>query len=178
MFEISVGNYSSNKTGIDYSIAQSIKPLSNHHIWFIEGENGVGKTSFIEDVLIEYFKENTFPYFLIGQDFYIQSIALKSSLAVISSSDCQYNDINLVMHVARGIKAGSIAILDEFDKRCTKENLIKLLQHENFSHAFIVSHNNAWLKASVTEYFKSASVLMIEKYSSIKNCTINETRIF
>lgn len=179
MFKIEAGVHTSTKSGISYKVLEEIKPRQIRHIWFVEGENGVGKTSFLEGVLIDNIKMHGTPFLFIGQDFHVQSIALRSSIAVLDFTGSKKSDYSLVEQVLGKIASKSILIFDEFDKRCTQDEFMSLICSEKASNVFLVSHRNKWIKEnSKLQIFHAASSLFIKSQNGSKQKIVREIRIY
>ncbi len=178
MFRIVSGSYESDKAGISYQLSKDLNPMSDNHIWLVGGQNGVGKTLFIEEILIPSLKNDAVSFFFVGQDFEVQSLTLRASIAVLGLSKAKKGDFDLIMQTATQLPNESLFIFDEFDKRCSSDNFLQLLMHENSKHAMCVSHHDSWLKNKDRTKFKSASILRIIKASNGIERIISEERIY
>jgi Cdc6-like AAA superfamily ATPase len=178
MFRIASRLYKSNRAGIAYLLSNDLSPASDKHIWFIEGQNGIGKTLFVEEVIIPILKNDAVPFFFVGQDFEVQSLTLRASIAILNLSKAKELDFDLVAQTADQLPNESVFMLDEFDKRCTQESFFQLLMHKNSKHALIVSHHDNWLKNESRTNFKTASILRIDKSSNGTERVISEERIY
>ena len=146
MFEINVGTYITPDSGIHYKILKPIRPYSDKHLWLVVSQNGIEKTSFMEGIILKKLRAENIPFFFIGQDFHVQSLALRSTIAVLDFKSCKGSEYKLVEYVLSKIQEQSILILDEFDKRCTENEFLNLISYEKSSHVFVVSHREEWLK--------------------------------
>lgn len=90
--------------------------LGRHEIYYIGGDNGLGKTSFLEQVLVPALQQDRVSYLYLGQDLGLQLYTLRASLAVSGVGLAHVDDAHLIsLWIAHGHGAQAF-LLDEFDK--------------------------------------------------------------
>ena len=108
---------------------------------FITGDNGLGKTKFIEEGLIPYLRSKNISYIFIGQDISIQSYTIRATLGVLSKDTKGKNLMSIINDWIISIGQAHILILDEVDKYFFNDYSIIKNAIDQVKSYFIVSHN-------------------------------------
>lgn len=112
---VAKGTYALPDRNLQLEIADDIE-LGRHQIYYVGGDNGLGKTSFLEQVLVPALQQERMPYLYLGQDLGLQLYTLKASLAVSGVGLAHVDDAHLIsLWIAHGHEAQTF-LLDEFDK--------------------------------------------------------------
>ena len=90
--------------------------LSVKRIYHICGENGLGKTSFLEQVLVPALRRHQVHYLFLGQDMGTQLYTLRASLAVVGHGLGNLPETELLKLWVRQGSQARVFVLDEFDK--------------------------------------------------------------
>jgi hypothetical protein len=86
-------------------------------VWVrLVGDNGLGKSSFIEKVLIPGLKKQKVPFLYLGQDFRTQLYTLKAFLAVFHKTRVREDIPGLLDQWVGHHRHARVFIMDEFDK--------------------------------------------------------------
>jgi len=91
--------------------------LGERPVWLqLAGANGLGKTTFIEKILIPGLKGRKIPFLYLGQDFRTQVYTLKALLAVELKDRVADDMPGLLTQWVTHHRQAKVLILDEFDK--------------------------------------------------------------
>lgn len=114
--------------------------LAQKRIYHICGENGLGKTSFMEQVLIPALRTQGVPYLHLGQDMGTQLYTLRASLAVAGHGLGHLSEIDLLTTWVRQGKQARIFLLDEFDKYYPDHDFIFQASRDFVNTYVFISH--------------------------------------
>lgn len=135
MLEIPSGTHQV-PTGLNFHLAQSVR-LPENSFLSLTGNNGVGKTTFVEHVLIPFLRQ-TFSLLYIAQDTHLQYNTMRSTLALLSKS-APSSKPELAMAWIQAAKHKDMLIIDEFDKYLCPEQ-IQACDLASFGWVISVSH--------------------------------------
>lgn len=139
---------------IAFSLAGDLELDSGPCCIWLSGENGVGKTSFIEGCLIAALQKDRIPFIYFGQDFQTQYYTMQAVLAVegnrIDPSDFEKT---VGMWIERGRDA-RILILDEFDKYWDGMKRLYALTRQFVKTYVVVTHDGVAGENGPGEPFK------------------------
>lgn len=113
-----------------------------NQIYLIKGNNGIGKTTFIEKILIPEITKNKFKFIYLSQDSDNQQYTIKSSLAVTSKKIVKKEFRILYQMWLDKMNGASILINDEFDKYLDENdrNFVYKTTQDRVKCYFIISH--------------------------------------
>ncbi len=106
--------------------------------YFVTGDNGSGKTSFIELILMPLLKKEGINYAYIGQDLKNQMNTIRSSLAFVCEAVKMKRMENFLQKWFLEMDCADVLLLDEFDKY--EYNLSQLCD-KKFAAYFVITHN-------------------------------------
>lgn len=136
MLELAAGAYPVPHAGLRYELARDLR-LPRGSWLRLRGENGAGKTTFLEHVLIPQLREK-FCLLYLAQDMDLQQNTMRATLALLGGEVPR----GLPDLAAAWIDAGGcreVIILDEFDKYLTEAQLAAL-DLASFGWVVQVSH--------------------------------------
>jgi archaellum biogenesis ATPase FlaH len=163
--------YKTKDPDLVFTFEGEIFPEKKKHIVSVQGDNGVGKTIFLEKVFIPILRKERKPYFFLAQDFELQSYCVRSSLAVFKKKLPVGNFYEVVKSFIESVESAKetssnlIAIFDEFDKRCNDDQLVSLFARDSISYLVIVTHDPIRVHEEAKKVFNSGSSLNFEKDS-------------
>jgi len=161
---IKKGEYDLNKN-LSIIISKDIEFIFGN-TFFLVGENGIGKTSFIEKLLIPKLielnnKKNNFFIFYASQDFTIQYYVIKSYYNGLLNKKINMSSFNNVINFIKNeflsLNKKIFFILDEIDQYTDLLNFIKNIQFNNNYCIVLVSHKIRNIKNSKKVFFHEIS---------------------
>jgi len=114
--KITRGEYNIKERHLRYTVAGDILFNNKPMLLSIKGENGIGKTTFLEEIMLPHLKSQDIKYLYIGQDIRTQLYTLRSMLAVSGHRVGGYSEEKILKLWVRKNRHASVFILDEFDK--------------------------------------------------------------
>ena len=136
MLELTAGNYAAPHAGLNYVLEAALRLPAGSRLR-LRGENGAGKTTFLEHVLIPALRHRHRLLYL-SQDTDLQRNTIRATLALMGQSVPK----TLPDMVAAWIESAGcrdVIILDEFDKYLSAPQVQALALHR-FSWVVQVSH--------------------------------------
>jgi hypothetical protein len=109
-------------------------------IYHLCGENGLGKTSFLEQLLTPTLKDANMDYLYLGQDLGTQIYTLRASLAVAGHGLANMRERDMLELWIREGHPARVFILDEFDKYYTDYAFVFAASQDFISTYVMVSH--------------------------------------
>jgi ABC-type hemin transport system ATPase subunit len=136
MLELAAGTRQVRHAGLRYVLEEPLE-LPPGCFLHLTGENGAGKTTFLEHVLIPELRENHRLLYL-AQDMELQRNTMRATLALLGqTAPAGLADLALAWVEASGCREA--IVLDEFDKHLTPDQL-RALNLPRFTWAVVVSH--------------------------------------
>lgn len=136
MLDLPAGIHTAPKAGLRFHLAASLS-LPEGSLLLLCGENGAGKSTFLENVLIPAVRSRHCILYL-AQDMDLQRNTMAATLALMNVTvPCDLQSLALAW-----IRAGSckdVIILDEFDKY-RDTSCPKILDLSGFRHVVMVTH--------------------------------------
>lgn len=134
------GTYPLKTRRLCLTVLQHIQFGESPSCLYLNGANGLGKTSFIEKVMIPALKAQRVPFLYLGQDFRTQLYTLKAVLAISGKVGVPDNIPEILTQWVNRNQHARIFILDEFDKYPAYiDHLFKISRHFIGTYV-IVSH--------------------------------------
>ena len=109
--------------------------------YILTGENGVGKTSFLEMILIPALQRQHVDFLYIGQDIRNQLYTLRALLATMGLSVISADERELLRTWIVNSPGVSVLIMDEFDKYFSDDDFIFQWTKGVIQSSFVVSHH-------------------------------------
>ncbi|MDP8220751.1 MAG: hypothetical protein P9X26_05365 [Candidatus Stygibacter frigidus] len=154
---------------------------SGTHLLLITGDNGSGKTTFLEQIIIPQLKQNKIFFSFKGQDNHIQNIIDRSLEAIFSISHSGKELISQILFntpvppVIKKIQlpAVDVILMDETDKLLSDEDLLAIFNNPAYKLLILVSHNsdNPLLQNWLSQY-RQKYHLIIEGQSNIRSARL------
>ncbi len=111
------GRYPVPERGLDFDLPDGLAVSRDPVCYLVSGDNGFGKTTFLEKVVIAALQKEGLPFLYLGQDIRTQLYTLRALLSVRGAAVSGVDDERLVeMWIARSGPAADVFLLDEYDK--------------------------------------------------------------
>ena len=136
MFELPAGTYPAPHAGLSFTLAQPLA-LPPRSCLYLSGDNGAGKSTFLEHVLIPHLRGRHSLLYL-AQDMELQQNTIRTTLALLGH-DVPETLADMVLAWVAASECREVIILDEFDKYMSEEQL-EALDLPKFSWVVQVSH--------------------------------------
>lgn len=136
MLEFPAGTHDAPEASLRYVLQDSLR-LPRHSCLFLRGDNGVGKTTFLEHVFMAHIR-STHPLLYLGQDMELQENTMRATLALLDiPAPLALPELAVAWILASNCR--DTLILDEFDKYLDAE-LFEKIRLEDFGWVIGVSH--------------------------------------
>lgn len=136
MFELAAQNYPVTHAGLNFVLDRALE-LPKHSCLYLSGDNGAGKSTFLEHVLIPSLRKKHSLLYL-AQDMDLQQNTIRTTLALLGH-DVPETLADMAVAWVRTSGCREVIILDEFDKYVSNEQL-DALNLPDFSWVVQVSH--------------------------------------
>ena len=110
------GKFSIPERKLRYELCEPFDLNGEKRCFFIRGENGIGKTTFVEKILIPRLDAAQTHFLYIGQDIRLQLYTLRALLATLGLKVKGADDLDLLKTWIENSQSARVFILDEFDK--------------------------------------------------------------
>ncbi len=137
--EIPRGTYRLEDRNLNFDIVDALDVNSSDCFYF-RGDNGFGKTSFLEKIIIPALQNDNRAYLYIGQDIRTQFYTLKALLSTQGFKVADMDEVELLKLWFRHSQSASVLILDEFDKYFPDYGFIFDWSQAFIRTYFIVTH--------------------------------------
>jgi hypothetical protein len=114
--ELRKGKYRLDNRNLHFDMVDDLNFNNSGGCFYFRGDNGFGKTSFLEKIIIPALKADNLPYLYIGQDIRTQLYTLRALLSIQGVKVSDTDEIELLRLWINQSQSASILILDEFDK--------------------------------------------------------------
>ena len=114
--EINKGKYRIENRNLNFDIVDDLNFNNSCDCFYLRGDNGFGKTSFLEKIIIPALKADNLSYLYIGQDIRTQFYTLRALLSTKGIKVSDTDEIELLRLWILHSQSASVLILDEFDK--------------------------------------------------------------
>ena len=114
--EIGRGKYRLDGRNLNFDVVDALDFNGSGSCFYFRGDNGYGKTSFLEKIVIPAFEANGLPYLYIGQDIRTQLYTLRALLSVQGFKVSDTDELELLRLWIDQNQSAGVLMLDEFDK--------------------------------------------------------------
>jgi hypothetical protein len=149
---IAKGNYALADRNLTLELGDDIE-LGGKQVYYLCGGNGLGKTSFLERVLIPALEKEGARFLYLGQDLGLQLYTLKASLAVEGLGLSHLDDANLIRLWLAAGRGAQALLLDEFDKYYPDYRFVFQESADSVQTYVLVSHADQCARQAPEEGF-------------------------
>ena len=114
--KIQKGKYRLENRSLHFDLVDDLDINGDRHCFYFRGDNGFGKTSFLEKIIIPALGAAKAHYLYIGQDIRTQLYTLRALLSVQGYKVSDLNEVELLRLWINHGRSARVFILDEFDK--------------------------------------------------------------
>ena len=114
--EIPKGKYPIEDRNLSFDIADDLSFSDSGSCFYVRGDNGFGKTSFLEKIIIPALETDNLSYLYIGQDIRTQLYTLRALLSTRGIKVSDSDEVELIRRWIVDSQSANVLILDEFDK--------------------------------------------------------------
>ncbi len=114
--KIQKGKYRLENRNLHFDLIDDLDFKNNGSCFYFRGDNGFGKTSFLEKIIIPALGVENLHYLYIGQDIRTQLYTLKALLSVQGYKVSDMDEVALLKLWINHGRSARVFILDEFDK--------------------------------------------------------------
>lgn len=114
--QIQKGKYRLEDRGLHFDLIHDLDLQNNASCFYFKGDNGFGKTSFLEKIIIPSLGAEKINYLYIGQDIRTQLYTLKALLSIQGHKIAGTDEVALLKLWINQGRPAKVFILDEFDK--------------------------------------------------------------
>ena len=114
--QIQKGKYRLDNRNLNFDIVDDLNFNGSRACFYVRGNNGFGKTSFLEKIVIPALEADNLSYLYVGQDIRIQLYTLRALLSTRGFKVSDSDEVELLRLWIRHSQSCSVLILDEFDK--------------------------------------------------------------
>ena len=134
------GYYPVKAQGLEFELCEGLELLTQPACFFLQGQNGIGKTTFLERVLLPALDDAAVSYLYLGQDLRLQLFTLKALMAVKGARQADTDMRTLIKHWIEQSASARVLLMDEFDKYFEDYRFIFRWCTAAVRAFFIVSH--------------------------------------
>ena len=138
--EIQKGKYRIEDRNLKFEVVENLNFRHNGGCYFVRGDNGLGKTSFLEKIVIPAIKADKLSYLYIGQDIRTQLYTLRALLSTTGIKVADSDEVELLRLWIQHSQSARVLILDEFDKYFPDYSFIFDWSDEFIQTYIIVTH--------------------------------------
>ena len=160
--KIKQGRYPAKARGLEFELCADLALFRSPASFLLQGPNGIGKTTFLETVLLPAFDDAGVPYLYLGQDLRLQLFTLKALMAIKGSRQADGDMRAVIKHWIKQSPAARVLLMDEFDKYFEDYRFIFRWCGIAVQAFFIVSHRPL-TQALAPEDAVATSVLSFKK---------------
>jgi len=148
--EIGRGKYQLGGRNLNFDVVDALE-FNSSSCFYFRGDNGYGKTSFLEKIVIPAFEANDLPYLYIGQDIRTQLYTLRALLSVQGFKVSDTDELELLRLWIDQNQSAGVLMLDEFDKYFPDYGFIFEWSPARIRTYIIVTHQGYQSTSAVAE---------------------------
>jgi hypothetical protein len=156
--QINKGTYHLEKRNLKFDLVDDLDFKNSADCFYFRGDNGFGKTSFLEKIIIPALKAGDVRYLYIGQDIRTQLYTLRAMLSIQGYKVSDMDEVELLKQWIHHDRSASVFILDEFDKYFPDYGFIFDWGDSFIRTYIVVTHLGRRLSDEVAKRYRSCDV--------------------
>ena len=138
--KVEPGRYPVKNRGLEFELRQGLELPAQPACFLLQGQNGIGKSTFMEQVLLPALDAAAVPYLYLGQDLRLQLFTLRALMAVKGALQADGDMRALIKHWIEQSPSARVLLMDEFDKYFADYRFVFRWCSDAVRTFFIVSH--------------------------------------
>ena len=174
--KIQKGKYRLEKRNLHFDLMDDLDFTNNGSCLYFRGENGFGKTSFLEKILIPALGVQKAHYLYIGQDIRTQLYTLRALLSIQGYKVSDADEIGLLKLWINLGRSARFFILDEFDKYFPDYQFIFDWSESFIQTYIIVTHRSHLPSEAMAQKYRMCQVRfeLIDFDGGLKNVRVKK----
>jgi hypothetical protein len=156
--KIQKGKYRLEDRNLHFDLMDDLDFANNGSCLYFRGENGFGKTSFLEKIIIPALGVENAHYLYIGQDIRTQFYTLKALLSIQGYKVSDADEIGLLKLWINHGRSARFFILDEFDKYFPDYKFIFDWSESFIQNYIIVTHRSDLPSEEIAQKYRMCQV--------------------
>jgi len=156
--EIGRGKYRLDGRNLNFEVVDDLDFNSSGSCFYFRGDNGFGKTSFLEKIIIPAFEAHNLPYLYIGQDIRTQLYTLRALLSIQGLNVSDTDELKLLRLWIDQSQSAGVLMLDEFDKYFPDYGFIFDWSRAFIRTYIIVTHQGHHRRTTVADHCRICNV--------------------
>jgi hypothetical protein len=174
--QIPKGKYRLDSRSLHFDVVDDLDFEGNGNCFYFRGDNGFGKTSFLEQIVIPALGVANVPYLYIGQDIRTQLYTLRAFLSVQGFKVPDSDEVALFKLWIDYGRSARVFILDEFDKYFPDYRFIFDWSESFIQTYIIVSHRSCRPPDNIAQKYRVSRVKfeLIDFDGRLKNISVHK----
>jgi hypothetical protein len=174
--QIRKGKYRLENRGLHFDVVDDLDFKDNGCCFYFRGDNGFGKTSFLEKIVIPALDVANVHYLYIGQDIRTQLYTLRAFLSVQGFQVSDTDEIELLKLWINYGRFARVFILDEFDKYFPDYEFIFDWSESFIQTYIIVSHRSYHPSDEIAQKYRVSRIKfeLIDFDGRLKNVSVRK----
>ena len=156
--KIRKGKYRLEDRNLHFDLMDDLDFTNSGNCLYFRGENGFGKTSFLEKIIIPALGVENVHYLYIGQDIRTQLYTLRALLSIQGHKVSDADEIGLLKLWINHGRSARFFILDEFDKYFPDYQFIFDWSKSFIQTYIIVTHRRHLTSEEIAQKYKKCQV--------------------
>jgi len=174
--QIQKGKYRIENRNLYFDVIDDLDFKNNGNCFYFRGDNGFGKTSFLEKIIIPALGVAKIHYLYIGQDIRTQLYTLRALLSVQGYKVSDTDEVELLkLWISHG-RSARLFILDEFDKYFPDYQFIFDWSQSFIQTYIIVTHRSYYPSDEIAQKYGVSQVRfeLIDFDGRLKNVRVKK----
>jgi hypothetical protein len=174
--QIQKGKYRLEDRSLHFDLMDDLDFKNNGNCFYFRGNNGFGKTSFLEKIIIPALEVENVDYLYIGQDIRTQLYTLRALLSVQGYKVADTDEVELLKLWVNHGRSARVFILDEFDKYFPDYEFVFDWSESFIQTYIIVTHRSDPSSDEIAQKYRACQVRfeLIDFDGRLKNVRVKK----